>query len=147
MVPLALPRRPASGESARWWREKRDELPLLLLRAVKPLPLPSPDLELRDSQVYSNAMAGVTVRGAARAVLAGNVVRDGRSSGVYVLEAATAELAANEIRGNRLAGIEVSGSDASVVANENALSGNGEALAVDACALPRCSIDEATAGR
>jgi len=38
------------------------------------------------------------------------------------------------------------GSESSIVARANTLRANGEPLAIDACARPRCSIDEAPAG-
>ena len=81
---------------------------------------------MTDSEVYANAMAGVTLRGQARGTLERNVVRDGRASGVYALESASLEMCGNTLRANRLCAIEVVGSDASVDARDNAIVGNGD---------------------
>ena len=70
-------------------------------------------------------MAGVSVRGSARATLTGNRITDGRASGVHVSEAATAEAVGNTVWGNQLCGLELDGHNATLVARRNDLRGNG----------------------
>ena len=55
-------------------------------------------VRLEENAVYANAMAGLTVRGGARAIAERNVVSDGRSSGIYVLEQADVRLLDNQAR-------------------------------------------------
>ena len=62
-----------------------------------------------------------------------------------MLEAARVELASNDIHGNKLAGIEASGGDIVLIARQNTLRANGESLAIDARALPHCTIDPGSA--
>ena len=79
-------------------------------------------------------MAGLTVRGAARAELHESVVCGGRTSGVYVCERGTALLVGNTIADNGLAGVEV-GAGGAVEAEENVLEGNAEAWVGAAAAV------------